>query len=65
MTLLPDSDFDLGEAREQLARQDGPRMWKSLEQLSGAEGFQTWLARAFPEQAHAWPAARTRLPIRR
>ena len=52
MTLQRDTSFDLGEARERLSKLSGRAYWKSLEELSGSEEFEAYVARAYPEQAH-------------
>ena len=46
--------LDLQEARARLASAQGPRYWRSLEELSNAEGFSEMLEREFPNQAASW-----------
>ena len=46
--------LDLQEVRARLASAQGPRYWRSLEELSNAEGFAEMLEREFPNQAASW-----------
>ena len=45
---------DLAVIQGRLAETRGPQFWRSLEELSGSEAFQTYLHREFPEQASEW-----------
>ena len=46
--------LDLQEVQARLASAQGPRYWRSLEELSNAEGFSEMLEREFPNQAASW-----------
>jgi len=47
--------LDLDAVRHHLKDARGQDYWRSLEELSGAPGFQDWLQREFPRQASEWP----------
>ena len=46
--------LDLAKVREALSSATGPTYWRSLDELSNAEGFQEMLHREFPRQASEW-----------
>ena len=46
--------LDLSSARTQLDSAKGRNYWRSLEELSGAPGFEEMLHREFPRQASEW-----------
>ena len=48
------SRTDLETAREKLASSEGPRYWRSLEELAGTKEFQEQLHREFPKGASEW-----------
>jgi molybdopterin-containing oxidoreductase family iron-sulfur binding subunit len=45
---------NLKELREKLASEDGPRYWRSLEELAGDPAFQEQVKREFPRGASEW-----------
>ncbi|HET7748751.1 MAG TPA: TAT-variant-translocated molybdopterin oxidoreductase [Terriglobales bacterium] len=45
---------NLREIREKLASEDGPRYWRSLEELAGDPAFQEQVKREFPRGASEW-----------
>ena len=46
--------LDLAKVREALSSATGPTYWRSLDELSNAEGFQEMLHREFPKGASEW-----------
>jgi MoCo/4Fe-4S cofactor protein with predicted Tat translocation signal len=48
------NQLDLASARTQLDNAKGRNYWRSLEELSGAPGFEEMLHREFPRQASEW-----------
>src|SRR5580658_2138692 len=51
----PMSDLiSLQSVQAKLAKAKGPAFWRSLDELSAAEGFQDFLHREFPRQAGEW-----------
>src|SRR3954469_7790936 len=46
--------LDLAAVRTRLAGQDGPRYWRSLEELAETPEFLAYLHREFPDQADRW-----------
>jgi molybdopterin-containing oxidoreductase family iron-sulfur binding subunit len=54
--------IDLAEVRRRLQTAEGPRYWRSLEELADTEQFREMLHREFPEQASEWisPLSRRR-----
>ena len=58
--------LDLTALRARLAGQQGPRYWRSLEELAETPEFLAYLDREFPEQASEWtdrPSRRTFLKL--
>jgi molybdopterin-containing oxidoreductase family iron-sulfur binding subunit len=55
--------LDLDALREKLAGQDGPRFWKSLEQVAETSEFQAWASHEFGAGVSEWkdPVSRRRL----
>jgi MoCo/4Fe-4S cofactor protein with predicted Tat translocation signal len=47
--------LDLDQARRRLEGARGEDLWRSLEELAGAEGFEEMLQRELPRQAGGWP----------
>ncbi len=54
------SRFDLADVHERLRHSQGPRYWRSLEELAQTEAFQEYLQREFPEHASEWTNPITR-----
>ncbi len=48
--------LDLAAVRERLDSAEGPEFWRTLEEVTGSEGFEEMLHREFPRQAAVWPA---------
>jgi MoCo/4Fe-4S cofactor protein with predicted Tat translocation signal len=46
--------FDPTSLRARLLAKQGPRYWRSLEELAGAPEFESWLHREFPAGASEW-----------
>ena len=46
--------ISLQSVQAKLAKAKGPAFWRSLDELSAAEGFQDFLHREFPRQAGEW-----------
>ncbi len=46
--------LELKDVQARLASAQGPRYWRSLEELSNSEGFSEMLEREFPNQAGSW-----------
>src|SRR5580692_2460678 len=46
--------LSLESVQAQLGKTKGPGFWRSLDELSAAEGFQDFLHREFPRQAGEW-----------
>src|SRR5262245_19526871 len=47
-------NFDLPSIREKLARERGPKYWRSLEELAETEEFRHFLRLEFPQGADQW-----------
>jgi len=54
----PAAPLDLDRLRRQLAEAQGPRYWRSLEELAATDGFQEMLHREFPRQASVFTGNR-------
>src|SRR5512146_96874 len=52
--VCPGKKHNLQEIREKLASEDGPRYWRSLEELAGDPSFQEQVKREFPRGASEW-----------
>ena len=52
--VCPGKKHNLQEMREKLASEDGPRYWRSLEELAGDAEFQEQVKREFPRGASEW-----------
>jgi len=52
--VCPGKKHNLREIGEQLASEDGPRYWRSLEELAGDPAFQEQVKREFPRGASEW-----------
>src|SRR5579872_3497914 len=52
--VCPGKKHNLQEIREKLASEDGPRYWRSLEELAGDPSFQEQVKREFPKGASEW-----------
>jgi len=52
--------LDLDAIRRQLDGEDGPRYWRSLEELAGSAQLQEMLEREYPDQADSWSDPVTR-----
>ena len=46
--------FDLAAVRERLRAAQGPRYWRSLDEVARTKEFEEFLHREFPEQASEW-----------
>jgi MoCo/4Fe-4S cofactor protein with predicted Tat translocation signal len=46
-------DLDLARFRSRLESEQGPKYWRSLDELAEDDSFQEFLKQEFPEQAHA------------
>jgi molybdopterin-containing oxidoreductase family iron-sulfur binding subunit len=58
--MKPHHHLDLATVRERLGAARGRDYWRTLEELSQAEGFQELLLREFPRQAGEWTDAVSR-----
>src|SRR3954462_9301184 len=47
----PDEPLDLLSVRKRLSESNGPRYWKSYEELASEESFPAFLEKQFPRQA--------------
>ena len=52
--------LDLDEIRRRLEGAEGPRYWRSLEEIAGTEEFRDFLSHEFPENADQWSDAVSR-----
>jgi molybdopterin-containing oxidoreductase family iron-sulfur binding subunit len=52
--ICPGKKLDLETVRTQLSQATGPRYWRTLEELTQAEGFEELLQREFPRGASEW-----------
>ncbi len=52
-----DHGVDLAAARRRLADSQGPRFWRSLEELADTDAFRDYVAREFPSQVEVWDDA--------
>jgi MoCo/4Fe-4S cofactor protein with predicted Tat translocation signal len=52
--VCPGKKHNLQEMGEKLASEDGPRYWRSLEELAGDRAFQEQVQREFPRGASEW-----------
>ena len=57
------ASIDLGAVRTKL-QQNGPDVWRSLDEVSGTHEFKEYLHREFPSNASEWldPVGRRELP---
>src|SRR3954462_8575872 len=57
--------LDLGAVRSSLASENGPRFWRSLEELADSATFAEYLPHEYPRQPDALLAAPDRRPFLR
>ena len=52
--------LQLTAIQDRLGNSQGPRYWRSLEEMAGSEAFREFMRGEFPQQADVWPDSLSR-----